>query len=100
MATISPLRKKRTANNFRFALGTGSDFTDLDKKWKYMIHEYYEQMNNPDIPKSKKPTKIRVTDLEGKKTLEWLEPEIIEERMKDPEPDPRYLPEPVIKGKW
>lgn len=93
MATFEPLRKKRKANNFKFALGMGTNWIDMDRGLMYMIQEYKEKMNDPNIPTDKKPKKIRICKLDGKTFVGEAEPEIIEERMKDPEPDPRYTAE-------
>lgn len=93
MSRYIPPRKKRKANNFKFALGIGVNWVDIDKQRIYMIQEYYEKMNDPTIPPDKKPTKIRVMAMDGKTQLDYVEPEIVEERMKDPEPDKRYSPE-------
>lgn len=89
----TPIRKKRKANNFKFALGMGLNWVDMDKKCIYMIQEYAEKLRDPSIPLDKKPKKIRVMSMDEKTQLDFLEPEIIEERMKDPEPDARYSEE-------
>ena len=86
-------RKKRQLNNFKFALGMGMNWADLDRGILYMIQEYSEQMRDTSISADKKPKKIRMMSLDGKTELGYLEPELIEERMKDPDIDPKYAPE-------
>ena len=95
----SSLRQKHRSNNFRFALGMGTNFVDLDRQCIYMIQEYAEKMNDPTIPADKKPKKIRVMQMDGQTLITELAPELIEERMKDPEPDPKYAYVPSKHGK-
>ena len=89
----TPPRQKHEVNNFKFALGMGMNWVDLDKNCMYMIQEYSEKLNDPTIPESQKPKKIRIMNLDGTVELGAVEPEIIEERMKDPDADPKYAPE-------
>jgi hypothetical protein len=96
----TPPRRKHPADNFKLALGMGVNWVDLDKGYMYMIQEYKEALDNPEIPKDKKPTKIRVLKADGETEVGWVLPEVVEERMKDPEPDPRYEYDPPKKGKW
>lgn len=101
MATSDMLvRRRRPVNNYKLAYGMGVNWVDLDKKRIYMIQEYKEKMDDPSIPKDQKPKKIRVMDLDGKTEIGWEIPEVVEERMKDPEPDPKYAYDPPRKGKW
>ena len=51
----------KRADNFKFALGMGTNWADLDKGYMYMIQEYAEKINDPKIPNDQKPTKIRIT---------------------------------------
>ena len=97
MATFEPLRRKRKANNFKFALGMGVNWIDMDRGLMYMIQEYKEKMDNPTIPKDKKPQKIRICKMDGVTFVGEVEPELIEERMKDPEPDPKYADETLAE---
>jgi len=79
-------RKKHPMKNYDFCFGAGVNYYDMETGLMYHIQEYKEA-----IDKGEKPTKIRVSiggDIS--KTTAWLEPEIVAERMKDPEPDPRY----------
>ena len=94
---FTPQRQKHKANNFKFAMGMGINWADLDRGCMYMIQEYYEKMNDPTIPPDKKPKKIRIMSLDGLTELGSAEPEIIEERMKDPEPDPECTPETLAE---
>ena len=82
--------RKRKTDNFKFALGTGSNFVDLDRGVTYMIQEYAEALRDPKIQKDKKPTKIRVVNTRTGDDVEWIDEWMAQERMKDPEPDPRY----------
>ena len=81
--------KYRKLDNFKFALGTGSNWVDLDEGIMYHIQEYYEAMHNPRIPKDK-PLQIRMTRVSDGKELGWADEWLVAEKMKDPEPDPRY----------
>lgn len=79
-------RKKHKMKNYEFCFGAGVNFYDLEKGVMYHIQEYKEALERHEQPKG-----IRVTiggDIN--KTIEWLDPIILAERMKDPEPDPRY----------
>ncbi len=99
--SYTPQRRKRKADNFKFALGMGTNWADLDKGVMYMIQEYKEKLDDPTIPADKKPTKIRVCDINNTSiTLDWVAPEVIQERMKDPEPDPKYDYVSPKHGKW
>ena len=89
----TPPRQKHRANNFKFAYGMGVNWVDLDNQQIYLIQEYKEKMDDPTIPKDKKPKKIRIVAMDGVTELGAVEPEIAEERMKDPEPDPKYTSE-------
>lgn len=100
MAKNEPPRRKHKLNNFKFAMGLGTNWADLDNQRIYMIQEYVEQLNDPTIPPDKKPKKIRITKMDGVTEVGWVEPEIVEMRMKDPEPDPKYEYEKPQKGKW
>lgn len=99
MAYIVP-RRKMPADNFKLALGMGQNWVDLDKGRIYMIQEYKEQLDDPSIPNSDKPTKIRVFAMDGVTYIESVAPEIVQERMKDPDPDPKYAYDPPKHGKW
>jgi len=96
----TPPRRKHKVNNFKFALGMGVNWVDLDTGYLYMIQEYAEQMNDPSIPDSRKPTKIRIMKTDGVTEVGWATPESVEEKMKDPEPDPKYAYVPPKKGNW
>ena len=82
--------KRRKLDNFKFALGTGSNWIDLDNGITYMIQEYYDVLHDPKIPKDKKPTKIRMVNTLTGKDIGWADEWEVAEKMKDPEPDPRY----------
>lgn len=80
------LRKKHELRNYDFCYGLGVNWVDLEHGKFYHIQEYREA-----IDRGEKPEKIRVSsysDPDG--TLEWVDPIIVKERMKDPDPDPRY----------
>ena len=93
MATFDPLRRKRKMNNFDFAFGMGVNWVDMDRGLMYMIQDYKEQLADPTIPLEKKPKKIKIMKTDGVTYVGEAEPEIIRERMKDPDPDPNYAPE-------
>ena len=82
--------RKRKLGNFQFALSLGANWVDQDKGNVYHIQEYYEALHDPKIPQDKKPTKIRMTSLKDNSEVGWVDEYTVAERMKDPEPDPRY----------
>lgn len=82
--------KKRKLDNFKFAVGLGANWVDQDEGVIYMIQEYTEALHDPKIPKDKKPTRIRMVRLSDNKEIGWAEEWLVAEKMKDPEPDPRY----------
>lgn len=98
--TNNPFKKKTRADNFKFALGMGTNWADLNNGYMYMIQEYAEKMNDPKIPKEQKPTKIRIMKLDGVTYVGEATPIEVRERMKDPIPDPKYAYDPPKKGKW
>ena len=79
-------RKKHEMHNYDFCYGAGVNFYDLTRGHMYHIQEYKEA-----IERGEKPKGIRVS-IGGNpaNTIEWIDPVICQERMKDPEPDPRY----------
>lgn len=82
--------RRRKLNNFKTALGMGSNWVDLNTGIMYMIQEYYEMLHDPTIPKDQKPTRIRMVEYKTGKDLGWADEYTVAEKMKDPEPDPRY----------
>lgn len=89
---ISPANsgKVRRLENFKFAMGMGANWVDQDSGVMYHIQEYYEKLHDPKVPKDQKPTKIRMTNYKTGEELGWAEEWLVAEKMKDPEPDPRY----------
>ena len=96
----TPPRRKHKADNFELALGMGVNWVDLDAQRMYMIQEYKEALDNPEIPKDKKPTKIKIMAMDGETLLGDISPEALKEKMKDPEPDPKYAYVQPRHGKW
>ena len=101
MADMKTIRKNRPAvpgssgkfrklENFKLAVSTGSNWVDLDAGVTYMIQEYAEAIHDPKLPKDQKPTKIRMVDTKSGKDIGWADEWLVAEKMKDPEPDPRY----------
>lgn len=83
---MEPLRKKHEMRNYDFCYGMGVNYVDMDNSKMYHIQEYREA-----IDRGEKPDKIRVTLFGGSdETIEWIDPYILQEKMKDPDPDPRY----------
>ena len=79
-------RKKHELRNYDFCYGMGVNWYDVSKGVMYHIQEYKEA-----IEKGEKPKGIRVTmGGDPARTIEWVDPYILKERMADPEPDPRY----------
>ena len=81
---------KRKTDNFKLAVGMGTYWVDLDSGILYHIQEYYDALHDPKIPKDKKPTKIRMTNYKTGEEIGWADETVVMEKMKDPEPDPRY----------
>ena len=83
---MEPLRKKREMKNFDFCYGMGVNWIDMDTGKMYHIQEYREA-----IDRGEKPEGIKVSSW-GKPDdiLEVVGEYTVRERMKDPEPDPRY----------
>ena len=82
--------KYRRLENFKTAMGMGADWIDLDKGIRYHIQEYYDALHDPTIAPDKKPTKIRMTNYKTGEDLGSADEWLVAEKMKDPEPDPRY----------
>ena len=84
---MSQLRKKHELRNYDFCYGMGVNWVDMDRGKMYHIQEYKEAIEHGEIPKG-----IRVTkwDDPEQKTIEYVGEFTLRERMKDPEPDPRY----------
>ena len=82
--------KRRKLDNFKTAVGLGANWADLDSGIMYMIQEYSEALHDPKIPKDKKPTKIRMVNMKTGEEMGYADEAIVEIRMQDPEPDPRY----------
>ena len=82
--------KIRRLQNFKMALGMGANWIDQDSGIMYHIQEYYEALHDPKIPKDQKPTQIRITNYKTGEDLGYVDEVFVAEKMKDPEPDPRY----------
>ena len=82
--------KVRKFENFKFAMGIGANWIDQDTGITYHIQEYQEKLKDPTIPKEQKPTKIRMS--KNGKDIGYADEWDVKEKMRDPEPDPRYLP--------
>ncbi len=82
--------KRRKMNNFKTAVGMGANWVDMDTGIIYMIQEYAEALHNPKIPADQKPTQIRMIEYKTGKDLGYADETVVEMRMADPEPDPRY----------
>lgn len=82
--------KRRKLNNFKLAVGMGVNWVDMDTGIMYMIQEYSEMLHDPKVPDDQKPTKIRMVKYKTGEDLGWEDETVVEQKMKDPEPDPRY----------
>ncbi len=82
--------KIRKMSNFKLAMGTGSNWIDLDSGVMYMLQEYSELIHDTKVPKDQKPTRIRMVNYKTGETIGWADEDAVAELMKDPEPDPRY----------
>ena len=82
--------KTRKLSNFKLAVSMGVNWIDMDTGIMYMIQEYSDALHDPKIPKDKKPTKIRMIRVSDNTDLGMADEFVVAEKMKDPEPDPRY----------
>ena len=82
--------KYRKLDNFKTAMGMGANWIDQDSGIMYHIQDYYEALHDPHIPKDQKPTKIHMTNYKTGEDLGWADEWFVAEKMRDPEPDPRY----------
>ena len=82
--------KRRKLDNFKLAVSLGTNWIDMDTGIMYMIQEYAEALHDPKVPKDKKPTKIRMVKYKTGEDLGMADEYVVEQKMKDPEPDPRY----------
>lgn len=82
--------KRRKMNNFRTAVGLEANWIDMDTGIMYMIQEYAEALHNPKIPKDQKPTKVRMVKYKTGEDLGYEDETLVEMKMQDPEPDPKY----------
>lgn len=82
--------KIRKLDNFKMSMGMGANWIDLDTNIMYHIQEYYEMLKDPKISKDAKPTKIKMTNYKTGEVIGYADEYEVAERMKDPEPDPRY----------
>jgi len=79
-------RKKHALRNYDFCYGMRVNWCDMDTGKIYYIQKYCEETVN-----GKKPKGIEVAYMsDPDNIIEVLDPIIVRERMKDPEPDPRY----------
>jgi len=85
MTTITRMHKKHELRNYDFCYGMGVNWIDLNNGKMYHIQKYREA-----IDRGEKPKGIEVTYTNSDKVIEIADPEIVRERMKDPEPDPKY----------
>ena len=84
---MNQLRKKHELKNYDFCYGMSANWVDMDTGKIYHIQEYREA-----IDRGEQPAGIRVTKWNDptQKTVEIVGEYTVRERMKDPEPDPRY----------
>lgn len=82
--------KRRKLNNFKMAVGMGVNWVDMDTGIMYMIQEYADMLHDPKVPDDQKPTKIRMVKYKTGEDLGWADEAVVEQKMRDPEPDPRY----------
>lgn len=79
-------RKKHEMKNYDFCYGMGVNWVDMDKGKIYYIQEYREAIDRGELPKGIKVAYYS----DPEKIIEVVDPYVVKERMKDPEPDPRY----------
>lgn len=84
-------KKRKPMDYFKMAMGLGTNWIDLDSGIIYMIQEYKEALDNPEV--NPKPTKIRMVRAGTGEEIGWADEYTVAEKMKDPKEDPRYAPE-------
>lgn len=83
---MEKLRRKHPLKNYDFCYGMGVNWCDMGTGKIYYIQTYREAVDKGENPKG-----ISVANMaEPDKIIEVVDPYIVQERMKDPEPDPRY----------
>lgn len=85
---IPVLKKPKKIDNYKFAVGFGMNWADLDKGVMYHIQDYKEAIDRGENPKG-----IKMTSLSDGRDLGTADPILVEQKMKDPGIDPRYAPE-------
>ena len=81
-------KKKKKVDNYKFALGMGVNWADLDNGVLYHIQDYKEAIDRGEHPKG-----IKMTRLSNGAELGYADEYTVEKRMQDPAPDPRYAAE-------
>lgn len=84
---MEPLRKKHEMRNYDFCYGGGFNWVDIGTGKLYLIQEYREAIDRGEHPEG---IRVVMTGDPEQKTVEVVGPYTLRERMKDPEPDPRY----------
>lgn len=80
-------RRKTPLQNYDFCYGMGANYVDTEPPCTtYFIQEYKEA-----IESGIKPPGIRWVNVNGEEG--YITPYQLKEKMKDPEPDPKYAPE-------
>lgn len=91
-------RKKKQVDNFKFSMGMGMNWVDIDKGVLYHIQDYKEAIDKGEKPKGIRISSLTETEIgpDGNivpKDLGYATEEQVEAKMKDPEPDPKYAKE-------
>ena len=86
MSELTEIRRKSKMNDFDFFYGGYMNWVDLTTNKTYFIQEYHEAMDRNESPKG-----IRWVGVDGDTGYETEAH--VRAIIKDPEPDPRYMPE-------
>ena len=81
-------RKPKKIDNYKFAMGMGMNWADLDKGIMYLIQDYKDALAKGENPKG-----VKMISLADGSDLGTADPILVEQRMKDPDIDPKYAPE-------
>ena len=84
---MSEIRRKHEMRNFDFCYGAAVNFYDMNSGYMYMIQEYREA-----IDRGEHPVGINIHDGNGNH-IGVIGEYALREKMRDPEPDPRYTAE-------
>lgn len=84
---MEKIRKKHEMRNYDLCYGMGTNWVDMTTGKMYHIQEYREAIEKGEHPKG---IRVSMWDDPKQACIEVVGEYTLRERMKDPEPDPRY----------